>query len=117
MDKSSPVSPSGLPAQAEQGGVRVFVRVQPKASRAGFGGVREGADGRVRLTAKVRAAPDKGAANSELCAMAAKALGVAKSAVSVVSGSTQREKTLWVESGETKALLDAVTAMLHDPAP
>lgn len=79
--------------------------------------MRTGADGRVRLMARVRAAPDKGAANTELCALAAKALGAPKSAVSVTSGATQREKTLWVASNDTQALLDAVTALLHDPAP
>jgi uncharacterized protein YggU (UPF0235/DUF167 family) len=117
LDKSSPVSANVLPAQAADGGLRLFVRVQPKASRAGMGGVRTGADGRVRLTAKVRAAPDKGAANTELCALVARALGAPKSTVSVISGATQREKTLWVASDDAQALLDAVTALLHDPAP
>ena len=106
-----------IPAQAVEDGLRVFVRVQPKASRAGFDGVREGADGRVRLVAKVRAAPDKGAANSELCALTAKTLGVPKSTVSVIAGSTQREKTLLVRTAESDPLLDALTALLHDPRP
>ena len=108
---------SALSAQAVAEGLRLFVRVQPKASRAGVEGVREGADGRVRLIVKVRAAPDKGAANSELCALTAKMLDVPKSTVSVVAGSTQREKTLLIRSSGSNQLLDAVTALLHDPRP
>jgi uncharacterized protein (TIGR00251 family) len=104
-----------MPAQAVEDGLRLFVRVQPKASRAGFDGVREGADGRVRLVAKVRAAPDKGAANTELCALTAKTLRVPKSTVSVIAGSTQREKTLLVRTSESNQLLDAVSALLHHP--
>lgn len=104
-----------MPAQAVEDGLRLFVRVQPKASRAGFDGAREGADGRVRLIAKVRAAPDKGAANSELCALTAKALGVPKSTVSVIAGASQREKTLLVRSEAPNRLLDAVSALLHHP--
>ena len=109
--------PDPSPAQAIEEGLRLFVRVQPKASRAGLDGMRSGADGRVRLVAKVRAAPDKGAANSELCGLLAKALGVPKSTVSVVAGATQREKTLLVRSDESNQLLDAVTALLPDPRP
>jgi|TARA_Y100001001_G_scaffold148797_2_gene158041 hypothetical protein len=96
-------------------GLRLFVRVQPRASRAGFDGARAGTDGRIRLAARVRAAPDKGAANTELCALTAKTLGVPKSTVSVIAGATQREKTLLVRSEESIQLLDAVTALLHDP--
>ncbi|WP_440958323.1 DUF167 domain-containing protein [Oceanicaulis sp. LC35] len=106
-----------MPAQLVDEGLRLFVRVQPKASRAGFDGGREGADGRVRLVAKVRAAPDKGAANTELCALTAKVLGVPKSSVSVIAGSTQREKTLLVRTDESKQLLDVVSTMLQDPRP
>ena len=68
-----------------------------------------------RSAARVRAAPDKGAANTELCALTAKTLGVPKSTVSVIAGATQREKTLLVRSEESIQLLDAVTALLHDP--
>ncbi|WP_306014858.1 DUF167 domain-containing protein [Oceanicaulis sp. MMSF_3324] len=104
-----------MPAQTVEDGLRLFVRVQPKAARAHLGGGREGADGRVRLVAKVRSAPDKGAANTELCALIAKALGVPKSTVSVIAGATQREKTLLVRTAATNPLLDVVSGLLHHP--
>lgn len=47
---------------------------------------------RGRLEAKVRAPPQDGEANAELCALVATALGVAPSAVRVASGRTSRRK-------------------------
>lgn len=46
------------------------------------------------LRVRVSAVPDKGKANAAVVALLAKALGVPKSAVSVVSGETARMKTL-----------------------
>lgn len=51
---------------------------------------------RSRLEAKVRAPPEEGKANAELCGLVAEALGVAKAAVTVTSGQTSRRKTLGV---------------------
>jgi len=93
------------------------VRVQPKAARSELLNVREGADGRWRLHIKVRAAPDKGAANKEVCRLVAKALGLAKSQVSVVAGQTQRDKTLLLSSESVDQVLDALSALVQDPRP
>lgn len=51
---------------------------------------------RGRLEAKVRAPPEDGKANAELCALVADALGVPASSVAVTSGATSRRKTLTV---------------------
>ena len=51
---------------------------------------------RGRIEAKVRAPPEDGKANAELCALVAEALGVAASSVSVTAGATSRRKTLAV---------------------
>lgn len=95
----------------------MFVRVQPKAARTEIQDVRVGSDGRARLHLKVRALPDKGAANKEVCALLAKALGLAKSQVEVVSGHTQREKTLLLTTDRVDRVLDGLSPLVQDPRP
>lgn len=74
------------------GGVVIDVRVVPRAGRAGVAGTREGA-----LLVRLHAAPVEGAANAELVETIAKALGVPKRAVSLVSGERGRLKRVRVE--------------------
>jgi uncharacterized protein YggU (UPF0235/DUF167 family) len=59
------------------------------------------------LRVRVSAVPDKGKANAAVVALLAKALGVPKSAVSVVSGETARIKTVTV-IGDGVALVEAL---------
>jgi uncharacterized protein len=72
-------------------GVRINVRVVPRASRSGIAGTRDG-DLLVRLTAP----PLEGAANVELIELIASALGVPKRAVSITGGEKSRRKTVAV---------------------
>jgi len=53
------------------------------------------------LKARVRTAPEDGKANAALCALIAKAFGVAKSRVSVARGMTARMKLLEIEGAST----------------
>jgi uncharacterized protein len=62
------------------------------------------------LRVRVNAVPDKGKANAAVVALLAKALGVPKSAISVVSGETARLKTLDVV-GDGRALVDRIDAL------
>jgi hypothetical protein len=80
-------------------GLTLRVRVQPRASRDALSGEREGA-----LVVRLTAPPVEGAANEALARFLGKALGVAPSAVRVVSGATGRNKVVRV------AGLDAATA-------
>jgi uncharacterized protein YggU (UPF0235/DUF167 family) len=68
-------------------------------------------DGSAVLRVRVKAVPDKGKANAAVVALIAKALGVAKSAVSVVSGETARLKTLAVvgDGDELVGLIEALS--------
>jgi len=75
-------------------GLRLRVRVQPRASRTRVVGVRGDA-----LAIAVQAPPVDGAANTAVVALIADWLGVAKSRVEVVRGETARAKTLAI-SGE-----------------
>ena len=82
-----------------QGGVTLRVRVQPRASKDGLSGERAGA-----LVVRLTAPPVEGAANEALARLLGKTLGVAPSAVRVVSGATGRNKVVSVSG------LDAATA-------
>lgn len=88
-------------------GVDLFVRLTPKAARDAFDGVETAADGRTYLKARVRAVPEKGAANQALERLAAKALGVPAGSVSVIAGGTSRLKTLRI-LGDPEALAKAL---------
>jgi uncharacterized protein YggU (UPF0235/DUF167 family) len=92
------------------GHVMVQLRLTPKGGRDAIDGVGELADGRKVLLARVRAAPEKGAANAAVEGVLAKALGLPRSAVTLVSGQTARLKSLRVDGdvGEIAARLEAL---------
>jgi uncharacterized protein (TIGR00251 family) len=97
--------------EATADGLIVAVRVTPRGGRDAIDGVRTDAAGRARLAIRVSAAAEDGAANRAACAVLAKALGVAKGAVTLRSGATAREKRLMVsgEPARLTALLKGVT--------
>jgi hypothetical protein len=63
------------------------VRVQPRASREGLAGLRQGA-----LVVRLTAPPVEGAANAALLRLLARTLGLAPSALELLRGQTGREK-------------------------
>jgi uncharacterized protein (TIGR00251 family) len=67
------------------------VHAKPRAQKSRLVGVREG-----RLEVSLAAPPVDGAANAELVATLAKALGVRKGAVSIVRGEAGRAKLVEV---------------------
>lgn len=93
---------------AKSGGLELFVRLTPKSSRDAVDGVEETADGRSHLAARVRAVPEKGAANVALGRLLAKELSLPKNAVSVVAGGTARLKTVQL-SGDVGALSELLS--------
>lgn len=92
------------------GGVELFVRLTPKSARDAIEGVEAGADGRAFLKARVRAVPEDGKANAALLKLLAKAIGVPKSAVTLVAGHTSRAKTIRL-TGDAKRLATALNAL------
>ncbi len=68
-------------------GVVIAVRVIPRSGRSGVAGTRGGA-----LLVRLNAPPVEGAANDELVAVIAAALGVSRRAVTIVSGERSRTK-------------------------
>ena len=72
------------------------VRVSPRSARPGIGDWRTGADGREELEIRVAEAPADGAANEAVVSLLAKALGVSRSQVAIISGHTARHKRVEV---------------------
>ncbi|MDX8518926.1 DUF167 family protein [Mesorhizobium dulcispinae] len=98
------------PFRARDDGIDLYVRLTPKAALDRIDGVETAADGRSHLKARVRAVPEKGAANTALERLLAKALGVPGSAVSVVAGGTSRLKTVRI-LGDAAELARSVEAL------
>lgn len=91
-------------------GIVVAVRVTPRASREIFApGTPD------HFTARLTAPPVDGAANAALIPLIAKAFGVAKASVSIVSGETARVKRLHVP-GDPLALAE-IARRLYEAAP
>jgi hypothetical protein len=94
------------PIRQSPSGILVDVWVAPRASRDSIGGLHGD-----RVKVAVSAPPVDGAANEAVRIALAKALGVAKSQVEVVSGQKGRQKTLAVSgdpgllSAKAKALV------------
>ena len=86
---------------------RIEVRVAPRASRNAI----EGWDAAGRLKVRLTAPPVEGAANAALIALLAEALGVAKSRIQVVRGSTGRTKVLEVAGTSESDLRGQLTKM------
>ena len=72
------------------------IRVTPRSSKPGVGVWRAGADGREELDVRVAEAPTDGAANEAVVKLLAKALGVGRSEVAIVSGQTSRNKRIGI---------------------
>jgi len=81
--------PSYLQAGAE--GVRLSVKVQPRASRNEIGTVMGG-----ELKIKVTAAPVDAAANEALLQLLTESLGCPRRAVQLIRGLTSRHKTVLI---------------------
>jgi uncharacterized protein (TIGR00251 family) len=83
---------SALDVRERPGGVRLTVRVQPRARASAVDGVHGGA-----LKVRVAAPPVDGAANAALVGFLAEVLGVRPRAVRIVSGDTARTKVVDID--------------------
>jgi uncharacterized protein (TIGR00251 family) len=92
-------SGAALPWTRSKEGVILRVRVTPKSSKDVVEGLEETAQGPA-LKVRVRAVPDKGAANAAVVETVADWLGVPKSTITLVGGSTARVKSLAIAGNE-----------------
>ena len=78
------------------------LRVTPRGGRDDIDGIETLSDGRRLVKLRVRAIADGGAANRAVLGLLAKALGVPKSSVKLLSGATSRIKQVAVEGDPAK---------------
>jgi uncharacterized protein YggU (UPF0235/DUF167 family) len=78
------------------------IRVTPRSAKPGIGEWKTDPAGRPFLEMRVAAAPADGAANDEVVKLLAKALGLPKSSLKIVSGQTARLKRLEVALDEAE---------------
>ncbi|MCP8895942.1 DUF167 domain-containing protein [Shinella daejeonensis] len=91
--------------------VRLTVRLTPNGGRDAIEGLETGADGESHLKVRVSVPPEKGKANKALAELVAKWAGVAKSAVSLLSGDTRRKKILRID-GDPEEIMARLEAAL-----
>jgi uncharacterized protein (TIGR00251 family) len=84
-------------------GISVALRVTPRGGRDDIDGIETLADGRSVVKVRVRAIADGGEANRAVMELLARALGVPKARVKIMSGATSRLKQVAVD-GDPAAL-------------
>jgi uncharacterized protein (TIGR00251 family) len=89
------------------GGISVALRVTPRGGRDGIDGIETLANGRAVVKVRVRAIAEGGEANRAVTELLAKALGVPKARVRILSGMTSRLKQVAVD-GDPRLLGDAL---------
>jgi uncharacterized protein (TIGR00251 family) len=83
-------------------GISIALRVTPRGGRDDIDGLEALADGRTVVKVRVRAIADGGQANRAVTELIAKALGVPKARVRILSGVTSRHKQIAVDGDPAK---------------
>jgi uncharacterized protein len=78
-------------------GISVALRVTPRGGRDDIDGIETLSDGRSVVKVRVRAIADSGEANRAVTELLAKALGVPKGRVKILSGATSRLKQVAID--------------------
>ena len=97
-------------------GISVALRVTPRGGRDEIDGIETLANGRSVVKVRVRAIADGGEANRAVTGLIAKALGVTRAKVRILSGTTSRLKQIAVDGDPAKlgAALRELTALKKD---
>ena len=97
-------------------GISVALRVTPRGGRDDIDGIETLANGRSVVRVRLRAIAEGGEANRAVMELVAKALGVTKASVRVLSGTTSRLKQIAVDGDPAKlgAVLRELTALKKD---
>jgi hypothetical protein len=97
-------------------GISVALRVTPRGGRDAIDGLETLANGRTVVKVRVRAIAEGGEANRAVTKLLAKALGVPKRAVRVLSGTTSRLKQIAVD-GDPELLGATLRKLTAAPTP
>jgi uncharacterized protein YggU (UPF0235/DUF167 family) len=106
----------GLPWSVTGAGLTLHVRVTPGGGADRIEGIDVRDDGAAVLRLRVSAPADKGRANAAALALVARALGLPKSAVTLVTGKTARFKTVAI-AGEGTALAEDLATLTRAGVP
>jgi len=104
------------PFVAVAAGLRVTVRLTPKAGRDRIAGLAADAEGQALLKVQVTAVPEDGKANAALLKLLAKAWRLPRTTMTIVQGATDRRKVIEI-SGDAASLrprLEQWMAEHHD---
>ena len=101
----------GLPLRQTAQGIELRVRLTPRSAFDRVEGIGSASDGSTHLAARVRAVPEKGAANEALERLVAGWLGLPARDVTLTGGSTARVKTVSV-TGNPETLAARVSSLL-----
>lgn len=96
-----------MPFVAVAGGVRVRLKVTPRARRAGVAGLVSDADGSLRLKVGVTAAATDGQANAAVLALLSGEWRIPRAALAIHAGAADRRKTVAI-AGDAGALMAAL---------
>jgi uncharacterized protein (TIGR00251 family) len=99
------------PYSAVEGGVRLALRLSPRASRTQVDGIVQDAEDRPLLKLRLAAPPVDGAANAALISLLAKALSLRKADITIRSGEASRIKVLHL-AGDPAALMQRLDVWL-----
>ncbi|HWA42922.1 MAG TPA: DUF167 family protein [Hypericibacter adhaerens] len=99
------------PFAAVSDGLRLKVRLTPRARRSAIDGLAPEADGSVALKVAVTAVPEKGQANEALIELLAREWRIARSRITLESGASDRRKLLHL-AGDPMALESLLTEWL-----
>jgi len=91
-------------------GISIALRVTPRGGRDEIDGVEMLANGRTVVKVRVRAIAEGGEANRAVTELLARALGVSKAKVRILSGATSRLKQVAVD-GDPARLGEALSAL------
>ena len=92
-------------------GISVALRVTPRGGRDDIDGIETLANGRAVIKVRVRAIADGGEANRAVTELMAKALGVPKARVRILSGATSRLKQIAVD-GDPAGLCETLRSLI-----
>jgi len=83
-------------------GVSVSLRVTPRGGRDDIDGIEQLANGRSVVKVRVRSPAEGGEANRAVTELLAKALGVPKASIRILSGATSRRKQIAIDGDPAK---------------
>ena len=105
-----------MPFRANDAGIAIAVRLRPGASANRIDGIQTLADGKLCLSVRVTAAPEKGKANQAMIKLLAKTWHVPRGNLSVITRAKDRNKTLLLQ-GEPDAQMRILNLWRQEYAP